>query len=410
MFTVDSNIRTGGKNGFRCTRYLSKKSNLTATIFTYYRDNRASMYEANLCNAAGEEIVSKSWPVCYEISASAAHREAKKWLIAQAEKVQAEKVQAEREAQAQAEREAQAQAEREAQAQAEREALPSILEDIRAGFVRRAYLLPEQGLALVFFSATGNEKIKADRWIYPDYTRRGFLSATVAPIEDDGSPLRGVGARARAEILACDKSCYWLSKNALAHHGRTMPEGRKGKAATEPGAQCYVKWHQIRQGLEAAKEDKVFRLAPQTMWRLTNWGDLSVLPHSFLSELIQALSERGGWSSRKKGDQVLAYTNAWRAESSASPEVRELLRGRAMASCSSLVEYSQALSEGWTPFLSDNGEDPEPLTVQALLSESRALSLPARVVPCKGKPGGIVTCSVCRVCDGAQAPVLELAH
>lgn len=295
-------------------------------------------------------------------------------------------------------------------AQAQAQALPSILEDIRAGFVRRAYLLPESGLALVFFSATGNEKIKADRWIYPDYTRRGFLSATVAPIEDDGSPLRGVGARARAEILACDKSCYWLSKNALAHHGRTMPEGRKGKAAVEPGAQCYVKWNQIRQGLEAAKGDKVFRLAPQTMWRLTNWGDLSVLPHSFLSELIQGIAERGGWSSRKKGDQVLAYTNAWREDSSASPEVRELLKGRAMASCSSLVEYAQALSQGWSPFLSDNGEDPEPVSIADLRAENLAQGVSPRAVPCKGKPGGIVTCSVCRVCDGTQAPVLELAH
>ena len=395
MFTVNGNIRTGGKNGFRCTRYTAKQSNLASTIYTYFRDNRASRYEAHLCDASGEEIVSKSWPVCYEVSASAAIREAKKWLIAQAETVQAE-----REAQAQA------QVEREAQAQA----LPSILDDIRSGFVRRAYLLPESGLALVFFDATGNEKIKADRWIYQDYTRRGFLSATVVPIEDDGSPLRGKGAKARAEILACDKSCYWLSKNALAHFGRTMPTGRKGKAATEPGAQCYVAWNNIRQGLDAAKEDKIFRLAPLTLWRLTNWGDLSVLPASFLSELIQALTERGGWAGRSQGDQILAYTNAWRADSSASDEVRELLRGRAMASCSSLVEYAQALSAGWTPFLSDNGEDPEPLTVQALLSESRALSLPARVVPCKGKPGGEVTCSVCRVCDGAQAPVLEIAH
>ena len=287
---------------------------------------------------------------------------------------------------------------------------PSILADIREGFVRRAYLLPEQGLALVFFSATDNGKICADRWVYQDYTRRGFLSATVVPIEEDVSPLRGVGARARAEILACDRSCYWLSKNALAHFGRTMPAGRKGKAAVEPGARCYVAWNQIRQGLNAARKDEIFRLAPLTMWRLTNWGDLSVLPAPFLSELIQGLTERGGWSGRDRGDQVLAYTNAWRADSSASPEVRELLRGKAMASCSSLVEYAQALSLGWTPFLSDNGEDPEPLTVQALLSESRALSLPARVVPCKGKPGGEVTCSVCRVCDGAQAPVLELAH
>ena len=387
MFTVEGNIRTGGKNGFRVTRYTAEQSNLTATIYTYYRDNRASMYEANLCDASGEEIVSKSWPVCYEISASAAHREAKKWLIAQAEKAQAQ-----------------------AQAQAQAEPLPSILADIREGFVRRAYILPERGLALVFFNARDNGKIMADRWIYQDYTRRGFLSATVVPIEEDGSPLRGKGARARAEILACDKSCYWLSKNALAHFGRTMPEGRRGKAAVEPGAQCYVRWNQIRQGLNAAREDKVFRLAPLTLWRLTNWGDLSVLPAPFLSELIQGIAERGGWSGRDRGDQVLAYTNAWREDSSASPEVRELLKGRAMASCSSLVEYAQALSQGWSPFLSDNGEDPEPLTVQSLLSESRALSLPARVIPCKGKPGGEVTCSVCRVCDGAQAPVLELAH
>ena len=189
-----------------------------------------------------------------------------------------------------------------------------------------------------------------------------------------------------------------------------MPSARQGKAAASSGAQCYVDFKNIRQAIRGARSEKALQLKSETMWRLTSWGDLSVLPASFLSELLQGIAERGGWSSRGKGDQVLAYTNAWRADSSASPEVRELLRGRAMASCSSLVEYSQALSEGWTPFLSDNGEDPEPLTVQALLSESRALSLPARVVPCKGKPGGIVTCSVCRVCDGAQAPVLELAH
>lgn len=288
---------------------------------------------------------------------------------------------------------------------------PSILADIRAGFLRKAYILPEQGLAVVFSDATGNRKIDAQRWIYRSGRgKRGFISASIAPLETESSPYLGKGARARAEIAACDRSCYWLSSEALAHHGRVMPSARQGKAAASSGAQCYVDFKNIRQAIRGARSEKALQLKSETMWRLTSWGDLSVLPASFLSELLQGIAERGGWSSRGKGDQVLAYTNAWRADSSASPEVRELLRGKAMASCSSLVEYAQALSAGWSPFFGDAGEDLEPVSIADLKAENRAQGVSPRAVPCKGDTKGEVSCSICRVCDGAQAPVLIEAH
>ena len=100
------------------------------------------------------------------------------------------------------------------------------------------------------------------------------------------------------------------------------------------------------------------------------------------------------WLGRQdKGDQVLSYSNAWRAESSASHEVRERLKRRAMASVSTIVEYAEAIDLGWEPFYSDTeGEEHKPLDLFKLYGR--------KIIPCLATADNDNSCSRCLVCNG----------
>jgi len=281
-----------------------------------------------------------------------------------------------------------------------------ILEDLAFGEIRKVYTLPSKGLALVFSDSVGNRKIDPNEWIYQRRGRR-FLSLAIAPLEDLESPFKGAGARARAEIVACDRSCHYLSHGAIAHFGRELPSSRKGKSISQGGSQCYVAWNQIRAPINSAKKDpsKVpyISLGRETLWRLTSWGDLSVLPYEIVEALISGIEARGGWESRDEGDQVLSYSNAWRAESSASPSVRERLKRRAMASVSTIIEYAEAIDLGWEPFYSDTeGEEHKPLDLFKIYER--------KIIPCLATADNENSCSVCRVCSGNKFGAYVPSH
>lgn len=271
-----------------------------------------------------------------------------------------------------------------------------ISSDLAFGEVRKVYQIPSQGLALVFSDSVGNGKIDPNEWIYQRRGRR-FISLAIAPLEADEDPFKGAGARARAEIVACDRSCHYLSHGAIAHHGRTLPASRQGKNIAQGGSQCYVAWNQIRAPINSAKRDPsrvpYLPLGRETLWRLTSWGDLSVLPFPIVDALLSGIEARGGWGSRDEGDQVLSYSNAWREGSSASPLVRERLKRRAMASVSTIIEFAEAIERGWEPFYSDNeGEDHKPLDLFKLHGR--------KVIPCLATAQNDLSCAKCRVCRG----------
>ena len=281
-----------------------------------------------------------------------------------------------------------------------------ISSDISFGEVRKVYQIPSRGLALVFSDSVGNGKIDPNEWIYQKRGRR-FLSLAIAPLEVDESPFKGAGARARAEIVACDRSCHYLSHGAIAHFGRDLPASRKGKSISQGGSQCYVAWNQIRAPINSAKRDPAkvpyLSLGRETLWRLTSWGDLSVLPLPIIDTLIGGIEARGGWGSRDEGDQVLSYSNAWRAESSASSEVRERLKRRAMASVSTIIEYAQAIEAGWEPFYSDaEGEEHRPLDLFKIYEN--------KIIPCLATAQNENSCATCRVCSGNKFGAYVPSH
>jgi len=281
-----------------------------------------------------------------------------------------------------------------------------ISEDIGEGMVRKVYPLPSLKIALVFSDGVGNQKINPNEWIYQKRGRR-FISLAIAPLEADDSPFKGAGARARAEILACDKSCHYISHSALKHFGREVPSSREGKSIAAGGSQCYVAWNQIRAPINSAKKDPsrvpYLSLGKETLWRLTSWGDLSVLPYEIVEALISGIEARGGWGDRDRGDQVLSYSNAWRKDSSASPLVRERLKRRAMASVSTIVEYAQAIEKGWEPFYSDTeGEEHKPLNLFKLHGR--------KIIPCLATAQNDNSCAACRVCSGDKFGAYVPSH
>ena len=281
-----------------------------------------------------------------------------------------------------------------------------ISEDLSEGMVRKVYPLPSLKIALVFSDSVGNAKIDPNQWIYQKRGRR-FLSLAIAPLEVEDSPFKGAGARARAEIAACDRSCHYLSHGAIKHFGRPLPASRKGKSIAQGGSQCYVAWNQIRAPINSAKRDPsrvpYLSLGRETLWRLTSWGDLSVLPFPIVDALIGGIEARGGWGDRDRGDQVLSYSNAWRPDSSASPEVRERLKRRAMASVSTIVEYAQALEAGWEPFYSDaEGQDHKPLDLFKLHGR--------KIIPCLATAQNEKSCAACRVCSGDKFGAYVPSH
>lgn len=281
-----------------------------------------------------------------------------------------------------------------------------ISSDISLGEVRKVYQIPSLSLALVFSDSVANRKIDPNDWIYQKRGRR-FISLSIAPLEDLESPFKGAGARSRAEIVACDRSCHYLSHGAIAHHGRSLPTSRKGKSIAQGGSQCYVAWNQIRAPINSAKRDPsrvpYLPLGRETLWRLTSWGDLSVLPYEIVDALISGIEARGGWGSRDEGDQVLSYSNAWREGSSASPEVRERLRRRAMASVSTIIEFAEATEAGWAPFYSDNeGEEHKPLDLFKLHGH--------KIVPCMATTDNDKSCARCLVCNGERFGAYVPSH
>jgi len=281
-----------------------------------------------------------------------------------------------------------------------------ISEDISEGEVRKVYQIPSLKIALVFSDGMGNKKIDPSAWVYQKRGRR-FLSLAIAPLEVEDSPFKGAGARARAEIVACDRSCHYLSHGAIAHFGRDLPSSRKGKSIAVGGSQCYVAWNQIRAPINSAKKDPsrvpYLPLGKETLWRLTSWGDLSVLPFPIVDALIGGIEARGGWGDRDRGDQVLSYTNAWREESSASSEVRERLKRRAMASVSTIIEYAQAIDLGWEPFYSDTeGQDHKPLDLFKLHGR--------KIVPCTATASNDNSCARCLVCNGNKFGAYVPSH
>lgn len=281
-----------------------------------------------------------------------------------------------------------------------------ISSDISFGEVRKVYQAPSLKIALVFSDSVANRKIDPNEWIYQRRGRR-FISLAIAPLEDLESPFKGAGARARAEIAACDRSCHYLSHGALKHFGRDLPSSRKGKSIAEEGSACYVNWTQIRVPINSAKRDPArvpyLSLGRETLWRLTSWGDMSVLPYEIIDALIGGIEARGGWGSRDRGDQVLSYSNAWRADSSASSEVRERLKRRAMASVSTIIEYAEAIDLGWEPFYSDaEGQDHKPLDLFKLHGR--------KVVPCMATADNENSCARCLVCNGERFGAYVPSH
>lgn len=261
--------------------------------------------------------------------------------------------------------------------------------DLAKGFVKRIYEIPSKGVALVFSQSAGNQKIK------PAHFGGTFTQMTVAPLDLEEDTVSEYGPRAAAEVAACDRSCYFLSRGALRALGREIPEGRKGLRATDPGGTCYVNMFQVSAAIRAARkgDNKRLYLSKRNLWRLTTWGDLSVLPVEILKALFGGIEARGE-------DSVLAYTNAWRESSSASPQGREYLRGRAQASVSDAGEALEAIRSGWSVFFPDE----ESLS---LAPQLRAEGL--KVKPCTATPQTRHGCSDCLLCDGS-ATALITAH
>lgn len=264
-----------------------------------------------------------------------------------------------------------------------------IREDLSEGFVRRIYEIPSLSLALIFSQSAGNKKIK------PSHFPGTFTQLTIAPLNLEEDKVSEYGPRAAAELRGCDRSCYFLSRGALRALGREIPEGRKGLAATDPGGTCYVNMFTVSAAIRAARkgDNKRLYLSRRNLWRLTTWGDLSVLPVEILKALFGGIEARGE-------DSVLAYTNAWRPSSSASPEAREYLRGRAQASVSDAGEALEAIRNGWSAFFPDE----ESLDLAPSL-RSEGL----KVKPCTATTQTRHGCSDCLLCDGSAAALIT-AH
>jgi hypothetical protein len=264
-----------------------------------------------------------------------------------------------------------------------------ISEDIGEGFVKRIYELRSLNIALVFSQSAGNEKIK------PSHFGGTFTQLTIAPLSLEEDKVEEYGPRAAAETVACDRSCYFLSRGALRAFGREIPEARKGLRAVDPGGQCYVNMFTVSAAIRAARkgDNKKLFLSRRNLWRLTTWGDLSVLPVEVLRALFGGIEARGG-------DSVLAYTNAWREDSSASPEAREYLKGRAQASVSDAGEALEAIRSGWSVFFPDE-------TSLSLAPQLRAEG--HKVKPCTATPQTRHGCSDCLLCDGSKAALIT-AH
>ena len=264
-----------------------------------------------------------------------------------------------------------------------------ISSDLSEGFVKRIYEIPSLSLALIFSQSAGNQKIK------PAHFAGTFTQLTIAPLDLEEEQVEEYGPRAAAELRGCDKSCYFLSRGALRALGREIPEGRKGLAATDPGGTCYVNMFTVSAAIRAARkgDNKRLFLSRRNLWRLTTWGDLSVLPVEILRALFSGIEARGE-------DSVLAYTNAWRPSSSASPEAREYLRGRAQASVSDAGEALEAIRSGWSAFFPDESS-------LSLAPSLRAEGL--KVKPCTATPQTRHGCSDCLLCDGSAAALIT-AH
>ena len=264
-----------------------------------------------------------------------------------------------------------------------------ISSDLAEGFVKRIYEIPSLSLALVFSQSNGNKKIK------PAHFGGTFTQMTIAPLDLEEDKVEEYGPRAAAEIAACDRSCYFLSRGALRAFGREIPEARKGLRAVDPGGQCYVNMFQISAAIRAARkgDNKKLFLSRRNLWRLTTWGDLSVLPVEVIEALFSGIEARGE-------DSVLAYTNAWRSTSSASPEAREYLRGRAQASVSDAGEALEAIRHGWSVFYPDE----ESLSLAPALRKEGL-----KVKPCTATTATRHGCSDCLLCDGASATLIT-AH
>ena len=263
-----------------------------------------------------------------------------------------------------------------------------IRDDLAEGFVKRIYELRSLSLALIFSQSNGNKKIK------PTHFGGTFTQLTVAPLDLEEDKVSEYGPRAAAELRGCDRSCYFLSRGALRALGREIPEGRKGLAAVDPGGTCYVNMFTVSAAIRAARkgDNKRLYLSRCNLWRLTTWGDLSVLPVEILRALFGGIEERG--------DSVLAYTNAWRSSSSASPEAREYLRGKAQASVSDVGEALEAIRSGWSAFFPDKAS-------LSLAPSLRAEGL--KVKPCTATPKTRHGCSDCLLCDGSAAALIT-AH
>ena len=261
--------------------------------------------------------------------------------------------------------------------------------DLAEGYVRRIYEISELNLALLFSQSAGNKKIK------PAHFAGTFTQLTVAPLDLEGDTISEYGIRAAAELRGCDKSCYFLSHGALRALNREIPEGRKGLGAVDPGGACYVNMFQISGAIRAARkgDNKRLFLSRRNLWRLTTWGDLSVLPVEILRAIFDGIEERGE-------DSVLAYTNAWRSSSSASPEARDYLRGRAQASVSDVGEALEAIRSGWSAFFPDE----ESLEIAPMLRAEGH-----KVKPCTATPQTRHGCSDCLLCDGSAAALIT-AH
>ena len=139
--------------------------------------------------------------------------------------------------------------------------------DLSEGYVKRIYELPSLKIALIFSQSAGNKKIK------PAHFGGTFTQMTVAPLDLEEDTVSEYGPRAAAEIAACDRSCYFLSRGALRAFGREIPEARKGLRASDPGGQCYVNMFQVSAAIRAARkgDNKRLYLSKRNLWRLTTW-------------------------------------------------------------------------------------------------------------------------------------------